>query len=498
MADKDIPVRSYADALKIAKDAGASTTITYYPSLLTHVPRCNSFFQRMAGCPYKERSAILGDYFNLVSRGAAPTAGMLWLHSPTFFNAATNALTDDITRPLDQIYENFVNGEVGTKDSLRKYKTAATAFRKNLRQELNYPEFLAIEGRTVAEVFANQSVLTYLNKMLEIMKKQRAKRLASGGAVKKPCPAYVDDFIFWLENPTLDYIGRVPIDKRQATFRKEAIRLPGEDDRNFNGRGFLLLSTAIAYHTQKRDSAFIDKINVPDNSLVQTAVNEAKLLVAGLEVQEASLFQQQIAAADIIFNTFYWLKKLGVLDRNAYKLVNKFMYIIGTAPIGTKKRAELVKTSRSSLIRKFSDFTTVITNIYTPPFICTYGRFDDMIPVMGSVCVTDFEKSLHKQASSRRNNINMRLDADETLRIVTDLFALEEIANCAEGANIYRSCHLLHQLLFSKKSPYEYAANKIGNALQVRFYKRGSIFEHQAKPSTSGAVGTSGTTCGTE
>ncbi|XP_023241679.1 translocon-associated protein subunit gamma-like [Centruroides sculpturatus] len=56
MVDKNIPVRGYADALKISKEAGASTTITFYPSLLTHVQEKEVLCRKWLADPIKREA----------------------------------------------------------------------------------------------------------------------------------------------------------------------------------------------------------------------------------------------------------------------------------------------------------------------------------------------------------------------------------------------------------------------------------------------------------
>ncbi|XP_023211877.1 uncharacterized protein LOC111614745 [Centruroides sculpturatus] len=482
MVDKDIPIRSYEEAVVEARKFGATDTITFYPSLLLTVPRGGPFIQKMQGKSYREKSAILGQYFNEASSNAAPMAGMLWLHSKTFFDAALKAMSNEIIKPINEIYEEFTHGEMGTETALRVYQNAVNKFRDSLKNELNHAEFFAIEGHTKTTLRVGQAVLATLMRMLAIMIEQRAERLAVDGNVRRPSPAYMEAFVTWLADPTQEYQGRVPFDKRQATFRKEAIRYKKEDEANFKGKGFLLLATTIANQTQKKDPEYINKIVATDDPILETAIKEAKLLIAGVGNQGASIFQQQIASADIIFNSYYWLRKLGVNSRNGFKVVNRFLYQLGLAPIGTEKREELVRRNRSELIRRFTEFTTTLTNIYTPPFICTYSRLDDMIPVLGSICVTNYANTVIKQSASWRNSINMKIDVEETLRIVTDLFLVEEIANLGEGNNIYRSLHLFHQLLLTKKSPYEYAAGIVGNALQVEIFGKGQLSKPKALP----------------
>ncbi len=176
-------------------------------------------------------------------------------------------------------------------------------------------------------------------------------------------------------------------------------------------------------------------------------------------------YDQQIAAMDIIFNAYFFMKITNIADVDSISKLSTILYQVFISPPGkVKKMVMITKDLESVQLNGITQFIGTNTDIHTAPWIMTWGRLQDIATVISIYPISNLMKGV--QAACPRNILFLKQDSSffecmSELKLIEQRDADQHKMNPLD--QIRTSDHMMSQFLLRKTSAYQCSINLSGN-----------------------------------
>uniref|UniRef100_A0AB38ZK82 Nucleoprotein n=1 Tax=Crocidura tanakae nairovirus 1 TaxID=3139554 RepID=A0AB38ZK82_9VIRU len=416
----------------------------------------------------QERDATYSRALVAATKFAAPLKACAWTSCTSMVANGLNWFEVNFEDPSFQVwhsdYENLKSNPP-TMDQLIKYQQCALKWRKDTGYGI-MPE-TAILYNTVVSNFAVPSILLLT---VQDMVKDIIARRGGGVFARKPvnpdhincCQAIAGGNFCSIMNPSWGELDKV------------------------NSNGQMLLATGFANLMGRNGPGVVSDIQqvIQDFSnwnqnqdvydqekgkwavgVLNRALDESQKLGGG-----SATYRAQIAQIDTAFSSYYWIWRAGI-TASTFSSLSDFMFELGQNPRGSTKIMKALATTGfkwgKSLLNIFADSSFKKDRIHMHPAVLTSGRLSELGVCFG---VVPAARPLHASLGSgfAKSILNVKTSGDNpAANIVTQLFDIQRQAKPLVDLEVVSSEHLLHQILVSKKSPFQNAFQVSGNATDV-------------------------------
>nr|WPV62122.1 MAG: nucleoprotein [Wufeng shrew orthonairovirus 3] len=199
--------------------------------------------------------------------------------------------------------------------------------------------------------------------------------------------------------------------------------------------------------------------------VMKFALDEAQKMGGG-----AAGYRSQVAQMDTVFSSYYWLWKSGVKP-NSFSTVSDFLFELGQAPRGNSKVIKALTNTGlkwgKPLVSLFADNSFKQDRIHMHPGVLTAGRLSEMGVCFG---VIPASRPIYaaKGSGFAKSILNIKTSGNNpAANVIVQLFDIQKQARTLTDMDVVSSEHLLHQILVSKRSPFQNAFQVSGNPTDV-------------------------------
>ncbi|UCR91751.1 nucleoprotein [Orthonairovirus sp.] len=446
-----------------------STEFTNSESLMSSVPDLSKYLteaSRAGSDP--EKDAVFSKALVDATRYAAPLKACAWTSSTTMVNKGISWFVMNKDNPEFASWNNdYTNlkSHPPTMEQLLNYQKCALKWRKETGYGI-LPETSILTNAVLTSFAVPSILLISVQDMIRDMIRRRGgpalNRRPANPEHVECCELIMGGNLSSIINPSWGELDKV------------------------NSKGQMLLTTGFANLMNKGGNEAVLQIDsvikkfenwnlnqeVYDKEEGKKAVDVLKFAFGEAQKMGGGVagYRSQIAQIDTAFSSYYWMWRAGVTP-NSFSTLSDFLFELGQTPRGNTKIMKALSVTGlkwgKSLLNLFADSSFKQDRIHMHPGVLTAGRLTEMGVCFGVIPASHPEYAA-KGSGFAKSILNIKTSGNNpAANVIVQLFDIQQRTKTLTDMDVVSSEHLLHQLLVSKRSPFQNAFQVGGNPTEV-------------------------------